>query len=116
MTSRAFAIVLAAVSGTPLVVAGLLSVCPSVRFAQALCLLLAAIGAFGAWYGARLLLPVSRTCGDTQTTDVGASPAGAISRKEPATIAANARRPGGAGQKTAGFQGVAPVSRPRTCV
>lgn len=61
-----------------------------------------------------LLSPLARE--GTPNHRARAARPGAISPQGTATIAANARRPGGAGKTTAGFQAVAQVSRPRTCV
>ncbi|MBK8477471.1 MAG: hypothetical protein IPL39_14555 [Opitutaceae bacterium] len=51
MTSRSFLLVLAAVSGTPLLAAGLIACCPSTAAAVIACLALAAGGMLGAVVG-----------------------------------------------------------------
>lgn len=55
MTSRAFGITLASVAGTPLLAAGILSVCDSTAAAVIACLSLAVGGALGAIVGGTLV-------------------------------------------------------------
>ena len=55
MTSRAFGITFAAIAGTPLLAAGILSVCESTTAAVIACLALALGGALGAIVGGSLV-------------------------------------------------------------